>query len=118
MRISDWSSDVCSSDLQRCAGAAPALGTDPAIVVDQGALDLGRDRVGWGGQSRPRGIDAGQVDVAEPRAHQIGPLEGGAVELGARQVGADRQPLGRATRRERVCQYGKISGVAYSLNKK
>src|SRR3546814_3505314 len=38
MRISDWSSDVCSSDL-RAIGAAAAIGADPLAHVVAGDLD-------------------------------------------------------------------------------
>src|SRR3546814_7535886 len=44
MRISDWSSDVCSSDLlaqyvERAIGAAAAIGADPLAHVVAGDLD-------------------------------------------------------------------------------
>src|SRR3546814_6966700 len=55
MRISDWSSDVCSSDLSETftalldGGAVPA---DPAVwESSRFALD-----VGWGDSSRARGL--------------------------------------------------------------
>src|SRR3546814_9197943 len=47
MRISDWSSDVCSSDLQDEIG----IGLDQALaqaVVDAGAAEQGRRFVGGG----------------------------------------------------------------------
>src|SRR3546814_1290130 len=70
MRISDWSSDVCSSDLrgQREAGEA---GHEHAAAAE---------------------------DVAEPAAgdqhHGIG-----------QAIGGDDEQIGRASCRERVCQY-------------
>src|SRR3546814_10501383 len=42
LRISDWSSDVCSSDLAVVPGTAIVAGEDDErIVVDAGALELG-----------------------------------------------------------------------------
>src|SRR3546814_19979281 len=49
MRISDWSSDVCSSDLKP-SRASPAAGTDTMLVdshchLDAGEFDRDRDEV-------------------------------------------------------------------------
>src|SRR3546814_2153816 len=46
MRISDWSSDVCSSDLGRAEGAAEILGADDHLAVDEagGGDDEDADR--------------------------------------------------------------------------
>src|SRR3546814_6202647 len=62
MRISDWSSDVCSSDLQRSEpfGKLPARAADPDRI--------GRDSPGQGsGRQRP---DPSAMDVAQ----HLGPL--------------------------------------------
>src|SRR3546814_13331425 len=93
MRISDWSSDVCSSDL--VAAAARALGVKATIVMP---------------------FDAPALKIANTRAY------------GARIVHYDRlkddreaiarTQIGRASCRERVCQYVKLSVVAVSLKKK
>src|SRR3546814_19302204 len=72
MRISDWSSDVCSSDL-------------PARLVQDGSVPALR----VAGRTHPPG-------VAVPAA---------VVE----------REIGRASCRERVCQYVSISVVAASL---
>src|SRR3546814_18636132 len=45
MRISDWSSDVCSSDLSACAQEAPASGEAPPTVADP-AVALGQALAG------------------------------------------------------------------------
>src|SRR3546814_15234204 len=78
MRISDWSSDVCSSDL------LPAGLSRPAILAH--VL-----------------IDYRQVGLA-----------GEAVVITVVPAGE----IGRASCRERVCQYVSISVVAVSLKKK
>src|SRR3546814_4350880 len=79
MRISDWSSDVCSSD-----------------------LDVG-DRIGPVGDA----VVLIAVEEAE-RRQEAGPDEGaeGGEEQEAAQVHAgDAGQIGRASCRERVCQY-------------
>src|SRR3546814_17135603 len=98
MRISDWSSDVCSSDLDE-------------VVEDAGplrriALKAADTIVGFGAQRGAVIIDA----------HQLGPIIGADVlavllprieHLLAkvqRPVEARRE-IGRASCRERVCQY-------------
>src|SRR3546814_7910714 len=67
MRISDWSSDVCSSDLNRVAGRA----SDAQRLHRAGLDGLGCARYG------------GHADINRPAHHEIG----------------------RASCRERVCQY-------------
>src|SRR3546814_18206995 len=94
MRISDWSSDVCSSDL---------FADEEYIVEPLFALLLARAFAGL------------KLRVAE----RIGLRH----RFGHRLAGvADRRhhhlEIGRASCRERVCQYVSISGVAVSLQKK
>src|SRR3546814_19363774 len=77
MRISDWSSDVCSSDLDSCGGC-PGVGADRGLVRDRAdfrvrlgaGLEAGADNAG-----RWRGADAGDrtarlasSDVGSPSA--------------------------------------------------
>src|SRR3546814_5484270 len=81
MRISDWSSDVCSSDL------GVALGDPAEAVADAGV------------ECRSLALETG--------------LGAGVTALRPRQT-----KIGRASCRERVCQYVSISGVAVSLKKK
>src|SRR3546814_13390441 len=45
MRISDWSSDVCSSDLLSILDTIPRLGSSPGLVETiTGMADVARDR--------------------------------------------------------------------------
>src|SRR3546814_1355812 len=81
MRISDWSSDVCSSDL-------------PAVMQQVGAGET---------------VFAGEtVDQHFGGRHAIGEIieriaaAGGAVEMDVRR---GIEEIGRASGRERVCQY-------------
>src|SRR3546814_9373083 len=91
MRISDWSSDVCSSDL---------LYTESDLIIrtirDVFSSDIERIIVD-DAQAAQRARDF--LAVASPRA-------GSNVEIG------------RASCRARVCQYVSISVVAVSLKKK
>src|SRR3546814_2129277 len=99
MRISDWSSDVCSSDLvfhrqrQFLAVNRDAIGRDADVVFDIPDLD------------RPVG---GRLEAAAELA--IDPPR--AIGLGGGSEGRDRGEraqqvwqIGRASCRERVCQY-------------
>src|SRR3546814_20017126 len=85
MRISDWSSDVCSSDL-----ATNEAGRQPCgLVGGKDFLHHGQPgQAGIGDQQRP-------LPAEVPAGLQIG----------------------RASCRERVCQYVSISVVAVSLKK-
>src|SRR3546814_11989806 len=112
MRISDWSSDVCSSDLVQ-----PVVEGDR--IVAEEVLKAGRAR------------DEGQQAVAEELAHAVGGVEvdivgpadaerhagiaHGIEVAGAAQgepaVHAEAVGIGRAARRERVCPDVESSGV-------
>src|SRR3546814_6802436 len=85
MRISDWSSDVCSSDLQGACAVAGALrieeenGADrlvPAVVqgIAEGALEAGVRRSDLGEPRQPRllGSDAAFRDLPLPRRQRLG----------------------------------------------
>src|SRR3546814_11037842 len=100
MRISDWSSDVCSSDLGDGTGTQKP---DPGLLL------------------------AGECRAFRPVARLLRPFHlahsplfrsGGASFAGARLRAWAGQEIGRASCRERVCQYVSISGVAVSLKKK
>src|SRR3546814_7872635 len=90
MRISDWSSDVCSSDLQLDVGPQAGPAVAPVLLavadadVDLGVVDM-----------------IGLVGRDHPQAH-AGMLLGEAVET--RQQPQREQEIGRASCRERVCK--------------
>src|SRR3546814_3701559 len=80
MRISDWSSDVCSSDLHRrhVARHAPPVGQVTSLAFGHV-------------------VDAGRTPVARKVRNAAGVRgDGGRSE---------QQQIGRASCRERVCQY-------------
>src|SRR3546814_17043188 len=93
MRISDWSSDVCSSDLRESSDKLDVFVV--ARLLFHIALPGGTGQLGV---DRGRGV-------------------GGLLRRDA-ACACVRAQIGRASCRERVCQYGSISVVAVSLKKK
>src|SRR3546814_1665552 len=104
MRISDWSSDVCSSDLVGAFAAAfdaevrrqlceddltGRLLTDGQLSVEEFHLELARAlrNAGPWGQHFP-----------EPMFH-------GLFQVVQQRLVGDKHQIGRASCRERVCQY-------------
>src|SRR3546814_17581332 len=104
MRISDWSSDVCSSDLLRCRLALRLVtrliaivlllaGTATALDLDIHRLQAARER------SVLRIIVAGETDGIA-----LGVLDQFLIRERHRLHLIERK-LGRASGRERVCPY-------------
>src|SRR3546814_13249612 len=128
MRISDWSSDVCSSDLSGGVARRVQLHLRPGQHgVDEAGehrADAGGEVVaeaeGWVlvhvgalGELELHGVDA--VRGTPMAAGDVAALEAavGGVAV-AERLGA----IGRASCRERGCQYAWIAGVAVALTKK
>src|SRR3546814_7768234 len=104
MRISDWSSDVCSSDLQAVADIRERARHDHAHrVIEVGALHLlfDRDRLDV---LRIRGSRGGVAQALCPGLAAVAPRR--APAAAARPHVGIVGELGRASCRERVCQYG------------
>src|SRR3546814_19142004 len=108
MRISDWSSDVCSSDLCRADAIHPGYGllSENAGFAEQveaaGLTWIGpapRSIREMGDKQRARDIAAaaGVPTVPGSRRFEPGDLDG--------LEDAGREKTGRASGRERVCQY-------------
>src|SRR3546814_12493938 len=96
MRISDWSSDVCSSDLPNGVGDAEVA-----------ALVFHRHHAAGERRRLEEVVEAEEVGEAEiilggPVAIRI-EGDGGVALVGGRPVVEDE--IGRASCRERVCQY-------------
>src|SRR3546814_18856222 len=101
MRISDWSSDVCSSDLS------------PLLLIGCGKMG-GAMLAGW-----LAGPEAdGGVHVVEPNAGGMGELARHPRVTVHADAASPPGEIGRASCRERAWQYVEISGVAGSLKKK
>src|SRR3546814_13976309 len=99
MRISDWSSDVCSSDLEAGQAAGDALGAGQQVGPGHGAV-VGVD--GRGGAAA-----GGSTLHQQPQPAQLPP-----------PILGSANQIGRASCRARVCQYVSISVVALTLKKK
>src|SRR3546814_1250884 len=97
MRISDWSSDVCSSDLMACAGRAwcDYASFDPRMPPD---LQLFIQRVGRDDQ-RIAALESAVVEF-------LGEIEATITALTGRKAEGLDTPnkIGSASCRERVCQ--------------
>src|SRR3546814_19213171 len=102
MRISDWSSDVCSSDLRlwkvRCRRAILATGAFERPIA-------------FSGNDIPGVMLA---SAAQTYALRYGVLPGKRIVVAAN----NDSEIGRASSRERVVQSGSISEVTESLKKK
>src|SRR3546814_15316093 len=112
MRISDWSSDVCSSDLW-----AKVIEAYKAKVKEETGAPFPqepKDQV-WAAIGAVFGSWMNQRAITYRRLHSITAEWGTAVNLQAMVFG---NKIGRASGRERVCQYVSISVVAVSLKKK
>src|SRR3546814_13502655 len=131
MRISDWSSDVCSSDLKDMIAAILHLSADwisgervarsriPAAVLDQFSIILTAETdktIYAATMSDERLVEA---IIREHYPHKevsfVAFLPDRIDDFVDRM---QRMKIGRASCRERVCQYVKISVVAESLKKK
>src|SRR3546814_17577415 len=106
MRISDWSSDVCSSDLDRIAylvrDLTPALSAVRRLehasaqsgIEGRRVLRISREAVD------PAFVGKSVVRQAVPSTEAVGALDDTNVE-----PGVEPDKIGRASCRERVCQY-------------
>src|SRR3546814_17377146 len=104
VRISDWSSDVCSSDLifgRPLAGQIFFGRQVPEDAISRRRIQIG-DRVG------------GQRDRHRVRQHARACSDRNAIFIARQWV----IPIGSTSCRESVCQYVELSVVAVSLKKK
>src|SRR3546814_19589041 len=108
MRISDWSSDVCSSDLQVAEGARDCGRLALELQADEAAAlphhDGGQPLEAVAQQRDAAGAVArvAEGDLGAAERH----VEDGADELPATAAQRARpQPIGRGSCRDRVCQY-------------
>src|SRR3546814_15376304 len=106
MRMSDWSSDVCASDLAVIGGAS--LATPCVIVFDflldeDAGLELVREPCSLG----ELGIDFAEIHLAEVEPGELVERETLALFfLGLVPRLGQLAEIGRASCRERGCQYG------------
>src|SRR3546814_13104178 len=102
MRISDWSSDVCSSDL-----VLEYLNQAQANLPEGATSTLGPDATGVGWIYEYALVDrTGRHDLAELRSLQDWFLRFELKHVsGVAEVASIGGTIGRASRRERACQY-------------
>src|SRR3546814_6832431 len=86
MRISDWSSDVCSSDLQLQLGRV-FDGDDPLVMRNEAGQHVEHGGLAAAGTTGNQHVQPPTDDGLE------------------HQCDGRRQEIGRASCRERVCQY-------------
>src|SRR3546814_5696873 len=99
MRISDWSSDVCSSDLEAVWTAADVA---DALAEAGQQLLLAHDLVAFELQATQVPVGEGaEEEVAPPFGKGLAAVEGHA----AGRDGGHPVEIGRASCRERVCRY-------------
>src|SRR3546814_20526036 len=101
MRISDWSSDVCSSDLHIEETTMPATSSDQPLYRIDECSDLMVDACVCGDQGDLIFLSVWARDTAIQQF-----------------IGRLTLEIGRASCRERVCQYVSISVVAVPLKTK
>src|SRR3546814_13423036 len=102
MRISDWSSDVCSSDLIEMRDLRRAGALEQRGEIDRPGADRGHRLIF---------LHVLDVEGIKTRRQAIDQLSGV-------RPGMDGPEIGRASCRESVCQYVSISVGAVSLKKK
>src|SRR3546814_16157567 len=121
MRISDWSSDVCSSDLNGVT--LPQSEMAHVLQVNQGTISK------WlSGSRRPDRYAAAIISLHHSltgKKVELPVVTGETdehiskvIELMQRLGPEDRAQIGRASCRERVCRSGEILEVAASRKKK
>src|SRR3546814_20226139 len=131
MRISDWSSDVCSSDLGEfhyvCDGvqqAARCARDGNLIWLDaDGATRCYRDITWVAAETTAVGSDGRLLAHSDGKIVAVHVQPGDVVSKGQtllvlEEMKMEFQQIGRASCREEMCQYFEISGVDVSLKKK
>src|SRR3546814_12278520 len=127
MRISDWSSDVCSSDLLTNPATLPHEYCNPTLPITPslstalaGAQDKLRPRAEVEGAalqiSQPRHLTQMATRPCETRRNPA--ISALSDPLAARFQVRRRALIGRGARRERGGQYGLILACAVSIKKK
>src|SRR3546814_1895782 len=96
MRISDWSSDVCSSDLVDRAAEAGAIGVLIGLIAPGDAISFS---FGGGDDLVPTLV------ITQARSNSIKAHLEAPVNVTVSPQSAIDLEIGRASCRERVCQY-------------
>src|SRR3546814_19555217 len=113
MRISDWSSDVCSSDLTHLRAHAEAIGALVEVLLDFRLRRIRTRPIGIGRKRKTvqagRNIAGGTgIEIRLPGATE-------ACCLFEQNTTMSGLGIGRASWRERMCSYGEKSGVRVDI---
>src|SRR3546814_9318956 len=114
MRISDWSSDVCSSDLGFALSGELRLAVERAPAQRAGERGDGQRRIEAAAVERASARGDGAVDVAVPAGGEIARVE--AVEGGVELPAGRRLPCDVAARIERAAGRGRADRKSTRLN--
>src|SRR3546814_12482788 len=119
MRISDWSSDVCSSDLARRKSPVHAIGRIAPLPCNGGAWPLRSRPPATSNRRQRRGslIEPPSCRYAHRAANGLFQAPCPVRRMLRHERNACRE-IGRASGRESVCQSVSIPVVAAALNKK
>src|SRR3546814_19359477 len=106
MRISDWSSDVCSSDLALCDFTLPAIVDRSPVIIAIGtggaSASLAKALRQWLEAMLPASLGG----LAEALKTARAKVKARFADAGARRAFLDGLlKIGRASCRERVCRY-------------
>src|SRR3546814_4634776 len=114
MRISDWSSDVCSSDLQRLK-ALPALSFSGRVALSGGSRGGGTGRIEW-----QQAGDRYRVTLSAPVSRQSWRLSGDDASATIEGIaGGPRSDTDRSEEHTSELQsLMRISYAVFCLNKK
>src|SRR3546814_18138987 len=99
MRISDWSSDVCSSDLPAGASAQLVVGGETITVPLEGVIDIAaeRDRLSKALAAATKERDSPAARLAHPAfVERAKPEAGDKARTEERRVGKEGVTTGRA----------------------
>src|SRR3546814_11619327 len=126
MRISDWSSDVCSSDLQREVGRdhERSLARNGKFVGTRTVEEAAAAAAGGQHRNQASGEDqfthqfSDSVFAPFSRSRSARASRISTPKVMAASARLKLRKIGRASWRESVCPYESISVVAVSFNKK
>src|SRR3546814_13739999 len=103
MRISDWSSDVCSSDLVEVIDAGEEPRRELRVAVEPGTEHPVTTRMRQEISIDVRGQTQETASATEQAVvYVVDSVEDGVISVTTKYQGE----IGRASCRERVCQYG------------
>src|SRR3546814_15528800 len=113
MRISDWSSDVCSSELHDRAGGDAVGDDDGAVPVDE---HLGDEAAAVVGRGHRRAIGAGGAEDGE--VARFDPVDGAVAREGVAGLAYRADEIGRASCREKSVSVRVDLGGRRNIKKK